>query len=79
MIQQLIDDYLARGGKRPYALLFPVGVYSDIPADTFVVWTPLVTGRVIITSLLAASTLLHESMQMIVKEPEMAEGKVEDA
>lgn len=68
MIQKLIDQYLKEGGKRPYAVLFPEGVYTDVPPDVFCVWTPLVTGRVVVLPLAAASALLNESMHLIVEE-----------
>lgn len=68
MIQQLIEAYLSKGGKRPFAVLFPIGTYDDVPLDVFCVWTPLVSGRVLVTSLLAASTLLNESVQLLIEE-----------
>ncbi len=77
MIQQLIEAYLSKGGKRPFAVMFPVGVYDDVPVDVLCVWTPLITGRVLVTSLLAASALLNESVQLLVKEEEKKEETVD--
>lgn len=82
MIQELIEAYLKRGGKRPYAVLLPVDAYEDVPPDVFVVWTPLITGRVLVTSLVAAVALLNESMQLLLPEKEgedVEEGEGENA
>lgn len=71
MIQQVIDAYVKAGGRAPFAILMPVGVYDDIPPEVFVAWTPLVRG-VVCVSLSAASVFVNER---VILYPETEETK----
>lgn len=76
MIQQLIDEYVKAGGRKPYAVLMGLDIYDDLPDGVFCAWTPVIHQRVIVLPLSAASALLHESAHLL---SEVAEGKEADA
>jgi len=57
---------------KPYAILMAPGVYDDVPLGVLCAWTPIVSQRVVVLPLVAASALLNESLHLV---PEVAEGK----